>query len=101
MFGLFLIAAVVPEAEAHRLIETRDWYVGRRDALLLDDRPEVRAAVKRQAVARGLMYAYQATLFDDGFGQAVTALRYVREARERERLSGLREIPDVPIQRGK
>lgn len=95
---LYLLFVFTPEIQAHRLIENQQVYPNRADALLVDDSPAVREALKRQAVARGLMYSYQATLFDDGFGPACRALGYLRAARERQRNA---DIPDYPITRGK
>ncbi len=77
---------------------TQERYVGRQAALLMDDYPNVRAALKEYVVREKLMFGYQATLFDDRFGAAAQALTYARRWHQ-DRLDS--QLPNYPIQSGK
>ncbi len=70
-------------------------YVSRADACLMDDRPDVRAELKRLVIDRKIMLPYQATMFDDGFGVAVEALRQCRAYQRNREACGQ---PNYPIQ---
>lgn len=85
------LASLLPDAQAHVLIEDpkNDGYVSRADAILMDDNPRIRKALKEQAIKRKLMDDDQVGLFDDGFGGAVIGLHLlrqeVREQREKKK----------------
>lgn len=76
-----------PDVQALILIENpnKDGWVTRKDAIFMDDHPEVVKALKRVSLQKKWFDAEEADMFfDNGFGGYVIALQLMRTERETE-----------------
>lgn len=83
MLSIAAVALISVSWDAQALLllanPQNDQYVSKRDHLLMDNHPEIRASLKRVVVKLELLTPAQAEAFDKGFGGAGLALGIARE----------------------